>query len=672
MAAKKNKMISSEDLKNFILVSDARISPDADKIVFCRTISADKNKKNRSLWLTNIKTGKSFQFTSGDSDSHPRWSPDGSKIAFIRSVKDAPSQIFVISLDGGEAQALSKLPEGAIADFKWAPDSKSIAFRFREAADDQTKSAAKEREEKGLSQPPIVIERIRYRMDGDGYFNEQRYHLFVLDVETGEHRVVFNKSSEGPGAYSWSSDGKKIALIANMAKEPMFEIFKDRIYELDIKTGKTKLLPGQKDGSLSNLVWSPDGRYIGFTGRLGKVPPWGARNEHLYVCDLKSKKFKCISDKEDYCIAATVIGDVGGAAFGANIVFSPDSKYIYCNFGWHGNRHVSKIPVKGGKFSFLTDGEGAFSLSNISADGKSFAIIKADNTDPGELHTGTLKKNHIELKKLTSFNSGWLKNKDLSKPRSTWIKSPDGNKIQLWEMKPANFKSGRKYPAVLEIHGGPHALYGNCFFHEFQMLAAQGYVVYFSNPRGSKGYGEKHCSAIEGNWGDKDWIDIQAITKHIKKQKHVDNKKLAVMGGSYGGYMTNWTIGHTNEFAAAITDRCVSNMLSMMGTSDFVTLPDAYWPGNWWDKIDDFWRQSPIRYMNKANTPTLIIHSEGDLRCNIEQAEQVFTMLKIHDVPARFVRYPRNTSHGMSRGGPTDLRIHRLEQIRQWLKKWLE
>ena len=278
----------------------------------------------------------------------------------------------------------------------------------------------------------------------------------------------------------------------------------------------------------------------------------------------------------------------------------------------------------------------------------------------------------MNLKKLTGFNDELLDSLELVEPKATWIKSADGNSIQIWEMKPIDFKANRKYPAVLEIHGGPHALYGNTFFHEFQVLATTGYTVYFSNPRGSKGYGEAHCHAIAGNWGDKDWIDMQAVIKHIKKQKHVDVKKMGVMGGSYGGYMTNWIIGHTNEFAGAITDRCVFNMLSMMGSSDFTTLPDTYWPGNWWDRIDDFWRQSPLKYFGNVKTPTLIIHSEGDLRCNVEQAEQVFTTLKVLGVPTRLVRYPRSTSHGMSRCGPADLRIHRLQQILDWWKNWLK
>jgi dipeptidyl aminopeptidase/acylaminoacyl peptidase len=292
--------------------------------------------------------------------------------------------------------------------------------------------------------------------------------------------------------------------------------------------------------------------------------------------------------------------------------------------------------------------------------------------NPGDLFIGSLEKSKLNLKKLTAFNDELIKSLKLSKPEDTYITTPDGNKVHVWVMKPVDYKAGKKYPAVLEIHGGPHALYGNSFFHEFQVLAAEGYAVFFSNPRGSKGYGEAHCHAIAGDWGNNDWTDIQAVKDFMKSQKFVDSKKMGVMGGSYGGYMTNWAIGHTNEFAGAITDRCVAKMVSMMGSSDFATLPNTYWKGNTWDDIETYWNQSPIKYFGNVKTPTLIIHSEGDLRCNIEQAEQVFTILKLRKVPTRFVRYPRNTSHGMSRGGPADLRIHRLDQIVSWWKKYLK
>ena len=238
-------------------------------------------------------------------------------------------------------------------------------------------------------------------------------------------------------------------------------------------------------------------------------------------------------------------------------------------------------------------------------------------------------------------------------------------------MKPAGFQQGKKYPAILQVHGGPHTQYGESFFHEFQVLAAAGYVVVYANPRGSKGYGEEFCDCIRGDWGNKDWQDVQAVTKSIQDLPFVDSRRIGIMGGSYGGYMTNWAIGQTHEYKAAITDRCVSNLVSMAGSSDIPLVPGDYWDGNNWDDVEELWNQSPMKYMGNVKTPTLVIHSEGDLRCTVEQGEQVYATLRLLGVPTRFVRYPRETSHGLSRNGPTDLRMHRLEQIVRWWKEWL-
>jgi dipeptidyl aminopeptidase/acylaminoacyl peptidase len=241
----------------------------------------------------------------------------------------------------------------------------------------------------------------------------------------------------------------------------------------------------------------------------------------------------------------------------------------------------------------------------------------------------------------------------------------------VWVLRPPG-AGDKKTPAVLEVHGGPHGQYGWGFFHEFQVLAGQGYTVVYSNPRGSKGYGDEHCSAIAGDWGNKDWMDIRAVIDFMRSRPYINKRRMGIMGGSYGGYMTNWAIGHTDEFAGAITDRCVSNMVSMMGSSDIMEPPDGYWEGNFWDQPETLWKQSPLRYLGAAKTPTLIIHSEGDLRCNVEQAEQVFAVLKHRNIPTRFVRYPQTTSHGMSRMGPPDLRVHRLGQILEWWERWLK
>ena len=260
---------------------------------------------------------------------------------------------------------------------------------------------------------------------------------------------------------------------------------------------------------------------------------------------------------------------------------------------------------------------------------------------------------------------------ELSEPERQWIESADGTKVHVWVIKPVGFKAGRKYPAVLEIHGGPHGQYGETFFHEFQLLAAAGYVVVYSNPRGSKGYGEAHCSAIKGNWGQADWRDMQAVIRFIRGLPFVDAARMGVMGGSYGGYMTNWAISHTDEFAAAITDRCVSNLVSMVGSSDFPLVPGEYWDGNSWDKTDAIWDQSPLKYFGNVKTPTLMIHSEGICGATWSRPSRSLWRSSSGKCRRGLCVIPRRPVTASAGSGPPDLRVHRLRQILDWWKKYL-
>lgn len=276
----------------------------------------------------------------------------------------------------------------------------------------------------------------------------------------------------------------------------------------------------------------------------------------------------------------------------------------------------------------------------------------------------------VRERRVTSLNSALMEGRLLAAPRSRLVEAADGQRSQVWVLRPPGIGPRTRTPAVLMVHGGPHAMYGEVYFHEMQLLAARGYTVLMGNPRGSKGYGEGFCAAIRGCWGGPDWLDVQASLRSLQEDPGVDPSRIAIAGGSYGGFMTNWAIGHSRDFRCAITDRCVSNLLSMAGNSDY---PDSgeYWPGKVWKEWEQRWECSPIKHIGAASTPTLIIHSEGDLRCNIEQAEQLFTALGDLKVPTKFIRYPASTSHGMSRTGPPDLRRHRLMAMLDWLDRWL-
>ncbi|MDB4614110.1 S9 family peptidase [bacterium] len=664
--------IEVETLTKFHIAGDPQISPNGQHVMFVRQYVGDRNDYVRNLWRTNVAGKVALQFTSGDSDSHPRWSPAGDCIAFISGRNDEAQNLFVIAADGGEAVQLTHFPEGSISSFQWSPDGRRIEVAFRPREQQWTKAAAEERKQTGASTPPLVIDNMFYRMDGDGYFNAQRFGIYSVDAATGDHTPLFTKDKSGWLGFSFHPNGSQLVVTANADKEPHLKSWKYELFKVDVKSGRSTKIPNLPIGAKSAAVWSPDGKWIAWAGQTEKAI-WGSRNTRLFVCRPDGSQLKCLTQDTDYCLTAAALSDTADASFEANLQWSHDSKRIYFALGTKGARHIASADLKG-DVSVHTTGRKTIEFGNMSADGRVVAATLGSIVTPADVGTlelpGTIGK--LKFNRLTKLNDELLRSINVAESQSTFVTAEDGWKVHTWIMKPPGFKSGKRYPAILQIHGGPHAMYGEAFFHEFQCLAAAGYVVIFSNPRGSKGYGEQHCDCIRGDWGNKDWLDIQAVANHMKDLPYVDPKRIGIMGGSYGGYMTNWAIGHTNQFAVAITDRCVSNLVSMAGSGDIPLVPGNYWDGNAWDKSTDLWTQSPIRYFANVKTPTLVIHSEGDLRCNVEQGEQVFSALKTLGVPTRFVRYPQSTSHGLSRSGPPDLRMHRLRQIVQWLDAYLQ
>src|ERR1041385_4334119 len=259
-------------------------------------------------------------------------------------------------------------------------------------------------------------------------------------------------------------------------------------------------------------------------------------------------------------------------------------------------------------------------------------------------------------------------------PEELEIPNGEGGTVHAWILRPPDFDSTKRYPCIVYVHGGPALQYGgqSVPLHEHQWLAANGYVIVFSNPRGSKGYGEDHTGAIKGDWGNKDWIDVQAVADYGASLPYVDSSRMAIMGGSYGGYMTAWAVGHTDRFRCAITDRLVGNLHSMSGTSDFPWEHGKFYKGNAWDDPSDLWRVSPLHFAGKITTPLMIVHSDMDLRCPIGQAEELFAALRLQKKEVEFIRFPGESSHGLSRNGPPDLRIQRLKHNLRWLDNYLK
>ncbi|MFT7463078.1 MAG: dipeptidyl aminopeptidase/acylaminoacyl peptidase [Pseudohongiellaceae bacterium] len=678
-ARAKKRPITIEDLQRLAMVASPAISPEGTRIAYVVKQAGDTNNMLSNLWIADGIDGDCRQFTSGNKDSQPAWSPDGRILAFVSRRDQHCDQIALIEADGGEAITLTDFPEGDIANFAWAPDGISLAVSFRATAPEWTSSAVAARKDSGECDPPRVIDDPFYRLDGDGYFDSQRFQLFQIDVSSGERSMLWGKDRLGFFSYSFSPDAKKLALIVNRHKNSFAQDWTCELLTLDIKSGKLKELPNIPVGRKSSVAWSPDGKQLAWAGVDDPEGKLGTNNVCLWVCDAKTGGARNLTGREDYCLSAPTLADVTEIDFNAQLRWHPDSKRLWVQIGWHGETHLASIAARGGQLSFHTKGRRQVRMGNLSDDGRTIALTVESLTRPAEVHVANIPKLkstsaddvQLETMAISDVNGELMKELELATAKTTWVKSADGTKVQVWTMIPPGASERRKRPTLLSIHGGPQTQYGWAFFHEFQLMAAAGYAVVFSNPRGSKGYGQALCSGNRHSWGVKDWADVEAVKDWMRDQAFCDSTRMGIMGGSFGGYMTLWAIGHSNDFRAAISDRCVSNMVSMWGSSDVNIWPDSEFPGNTWDNTKALWDMSPLKHLGKCKTPTLLIHSEGDLRCNVAESEQVHSALALRGVPVRFVRYPKNTSHGMSRGGPLDMRAHRLGQMLAWWKRWM-
>ena len=657
------RSITAEDVLTLQNVGDVQVSPDGLDIVFVRTTTnSEKNKYQSELWRVptdGSRPAQQFTHSSG-SDSSLRWSPEGSQIAFVSDRVDETVQIFLIAPDGGEARALTTLDPGGVQSLHWSPDGTKIAFLYRATPAAYKKKAIEERKEKGLSSPPRVHTHLFYRLDGFGYFDGEFWQVAVADVTTGETKTLTSGdfSCSSP---TWSPDSKAVAFLSD--RRPDGDALPEantQVWTVPADGGELTQIPAP-DGDKSGLCWSPDGTQFAYTGNPDAQDQWGTNNDRVFVLPSGGGEARDLTGHTDLAVGNLAISDVGGGD-GEELAWSEDGASLYFPVSQNGDVRLYRLPLSSGEMTALTPANqviGAFSMA-----GEVFAVSVSTSTAPGEIFAGS--------RQVTSLNQAWLDTVALQVPEPFSIDNGSGGTVPGWFLMPPNFKADGTAPLVLYVHGGPHLQYGNMLFHELQWLAAQGYVVAYANPLGSKGYGEAHTKAIKGDWGGPALADMEAVADEAIRRGYADPKKTAIMGGSYGGYLTAWAIGHTDRFACAIADRLVNNLQSMAGTCDFPWSHSTYYKGNAWDDPSDLWHHSPMAYAGKIHTPLLLIHSDGDLRCPVSQAEELFAALRLQRKPVEFVRYPAETSHGLSRNGPPDLRLDRLQRNLAWLNNYLK
>lgn len=660
--AKKKRSIRAQDLFRLESVTYAELSPDGKHVVYAMQ-QGDRAtlKKHSNLWIAPVEGGKPYRFTSGKhSDTLPRWSPDGSRIAFISNrAAAAQPQLYIIPFGGGEARQLTTL-HGDFDSFEWSPDGKALVCQFRKQ---DAEVAAREKDEQKKQRGIVArhITRVFYSLDGAGFLPQERWHLWVIDAESGKARQLTEGDVADETGPRWSPDGASIAFFSNRAPDPDMEPALVDLFVIPAAGGEMRSL-GTPPGEKHALSWAPDGRSILYVGQKGIKDWW--QNDRLWVVSVEGKKSpKCLTKAHDLSFtAATLTDTVGGMMVPP--VWSRDGKRIYAQASRNGGTGLYAVTVADGALEPLIAGAETVGAWSFDQAQERVAYLRSTQQDPVQLWM--LDCASSETWQLTQFNRKWLREVNLGAIEEIWFKGPAGNDLQGWILTPPDFDPAKRYPSIMEIHGGPLAQYGYSFMHEFYYLAAQGYVVAFCNPRGGQGYGEAHAKAIWGGWGTVDYDDLMAWADTIAALPYIDPERMGVTGGSYGGYMTAWIVGHTARFRAAVAQRCVSNLISMWGTSDFNwTFQEPFGDQPPTETIETLWRCSPVRYIGNAKTPTLVIHSERDLRCPLEQGQQLYTALRRAGVKAELVLFP-DESHGLSRGGRTDRRIARLKHIRRW------
>jgi len=663
----KKRAITAEDLFLLRLPTSVSMSPDENLIAYTvERMDKKENKYFSNIFLYDISQKSEKQFTYGDhNDGAAVWSPDGKTIAFV-STRDKKTGIYLMPIEGGAEKILIQL-DGAISNLNWAPGGKQLVFCLRYNDSHFIK------DEKEKKEPPVFrhITRIYYRLDGMGFIPKDKFQIYTLDIDSAKLNQITKSNRDNTGA-SVSPDGKWIAYVSNRSKDPDLNPLHDDLFIVPFKGGKEKRIPTPA-GPVYAPVFSPDSKQIAYLGHDNPNDEWGVTNIHIWKVGISGNpKAKDLMPTFDRMAVDQSITDTGEVHDASTIAWTADKKKILFISSDTGATNLYYIPSSGGKPTSIFKGKCHIKGFSINGKTKRTILLYSDLKNPGDLLSCPIQyQGDKKAVRHTDLNNFLKTELTLPTTKDVFFKSFDGTEVQGWLVFPPDFKPTKKYPSILEIHGGPRVQYAFTFFHEMLFLAAKGYIVFYTNPRGGSGRGETWAEAIAGGWGELDYMDCMAAADYLEKQKYINPNKMGVTGGSYGGYMTNWMIGHTNRFKAAVTQRSVVDLKSFFGSSDIGYSLKREFNGYPWTNKENYEKCSPITYYKNIKTPVLIIHSEQDLRCSIEQAEQMFAMLKVMKKTVEFVRFPEEP-HGLSRHGRPDRRLARLGWIEKWFNKYLK
>ena len=721
LAQKRN--ITEKDLWDFIWIGDPQISPDGSRVAFVRvTVNEKKEGYNTSIWSVPTTGGEEpHQLTKGDHDSTPRWSPDGKYLLFLRATekegKPEPPQLSILPLAGGDSFSFTDLPKGA-SNPVWSPDGRAIAFTSDTNAEDLAKQEKKKRKEEELkkgasetspsaspasaSKAPEtsgaskkagdeaakkaeagsehesdihVITRAVYREDNEGYADPKHpQHIWIVaaprnaDEKVQPKQLTFGRFDEGN--IVWAKD--KIYFVSLRVDEPYYERPKSELYSIGAAGGDATKL-NAIDMDVGGLSPSPDGKQIAFIASTTQ-PVNSYSQPDLWVVDLTpNAKPRNLTATFDFDLGDGPFGDnAAPRAGGRNIpIWTPDGRSLIEVYGKQGKTILASFDAASGAATDLVNGNQAVLRFRAPADVSKIIYTVSTPTRLNDLFLLNRANPNSQPIQLTKINDELFSKLNLTEPEEISYKSFDGKTIQAWVQKPPDFNPSKKYPLILNIHGGPHAAYGYIFEHEFQWMAAKGYIVLFPNPRGSTTYGQDFGNVIQYHYPGDDYKDLMAGVDEMIRRGYIDNEKLGVTGGSGGGLLTNWVVGQTTRFAAAVSQRDIASWTDWWYTADFTLFQPNWFKAPPFDNEQDFKARSPLTYIKNVTTPMMFILGEADFRTPPGAGgEEMFRALKFRKIPTVMVRFP-NESHELSRSGQPWHRVERLENIVGWFDHWL-
>jgi dipeptidyl aminopeptidase/acylaminoacyl peptidase len=667
-AAPGRRVMREDDLLSFVWVADPQISPDGKRVAFARVhIDREADEYRTAIWLAEADGSAARALTSGKRDSQPRWSPDGRRLAFVRKRgADEPAQLCVLPMDGGEARVITSLAKGAKSP-AWSPDGRRLAFLS--GTDPALDEPAKE---KPKNAPARVITRPVFRWNNEGFIDlEHLDHVWVVDAEGGTPRRL----TRGPFVEQsprWSADGTHVLFLSDRREEPWFGTEESAVYAVpaDLETatdGAGLVRRVAYSGPVRAFAETTGGRIVTI-GKVTHSEPHTYDQMDVLISGSGNGTPRQLNTTRDHAFGEGLSADQHAPRGGGEIPLGVGADGAVIAYASHEGAGLLVRVETNGAVRALTPRDRDVVCGTGTADGRWWACVMGSVTTPGDLvlvdaSTGTHRT-------LFAPNDAFLAGIALARIEERWFEAADGRRLQGWVVTPPDFDPARRHPMVLEIHGGPHAAYGFGFFHEFHMLAGAGYVVLYTNPRGSTSYGEEFATLIQYAYPGKDADDLMACVDAVVAGGSVDTARLGITGGSGGGLLTNWIITRTPRFAAAITQRCVADWGSMTWSSDFPLFNPFWFRRQAHVDPQEYIDRSPVYGAERITTPLMVIHSEEDWRTPIGQGEAMFRALKVQRKPVVMVRFP-GENHELSRSGAPSRRVQNQEHIRRWFDHWL-